>query len=101
MPRAEVIVEEKLLPRSVLRENNVGKQFPHFRFAEENRGDCWPAPHPAQLSPTQPHATSYPHVPHHCSSHSCKHHALSKSTSLGLSFCPVTSSKPKLLHLAS
>lgn len=59
MPRAEVIVEEKLLPRSVLRESNVGKQFPHFRFAGENSGDCWPARHPAQLPPTQPHATSY------------------------------------------
>lgn len=101
MPLAEVIVEEKLLPRSVLRESNVGKQFPHFRFAGENSGDCWPARHPAQLPPTQPHATSYTHVPHHCSSHSCKHHVLSKSTSLGLSFCPVTGSKPKLLHLAN
>lgn len=48
MPRAEVILEEKLLPRSVLRESNVGEQFPHFS------GDCWPAPHPAQLSSTQP-----------------------------------------------
>lgn len=45
MPRVEVILEEKLLPRSVLRESNVGEQFPHFS------GDCWPAPHPAQLSP--------------------------------------------------
>lgn len=42
-----------------------GEQFPHFS------GDCWPAPHPAQLSPTQPHTTSYPQVPHHCSRHSC------------------------------
>lgn len=95
MPWAEVILEEKLLPRSVLRESNVGEQFPHFS------GDCWPTPHPAQLSLTQPNATSSPHVPAHCSSHSCKHHVLSKDTSPGLHFCPVTNSKPKLLHLAS
>lgn len=61
--------------------------------------------HPTQLSPyqpTQPHATSYPHVvARHCSSYNCQHCLLAKSTSLGLRFCPVTDFKPKLLHLAS
>lgn len=54
MSWAEVILEEKLLPRSVLRESNVWEQFPHFS------GDYWPTPHPEQLSPTH---MSHPTAP--------------------------------------
>lgn len=86
------------MPGSFLREQYRGTGFPHFRFAGENSSDRGSRPTPHSFGLTGP--TPCP-APHHCSRHNCKRHLLHKSTSLGLSFCPVTNSKPRLLHLAS
>lgn len=105
MPWAEITPSKSHCLEASTESNAGERRISPFQICRRAQQRPLASTHPTQLvlhQPAQPDASSYScAAPCHHSGHSYNRCLLPQSMSLGLSFCPVTNSKPRLFRLAS